>query len=93
MPIKSKVIKKVVERKPPGNLIDILIAKKASFYDQESRMLQLRECNEKELKELTAEYNSSEDEDMEENFAWFSDSDPDNYFVFATKYKNMINVD
>lgn len=34
------------------------------------------------------EYNSSDDEDDEENFAWYKDSDPDTYFVLCTKYKN-----
>jgi hypothetical protein len=37
---------------------------------------------------MTAEYNSSEEEDDEENFAWYKDSDPDTYFMLCTRYKN-----
>jgi len=35
------------------------------------------------------EYNSSDEEDDEENFAWYNDTDPDTYFVLCTKYKNV----
>lgn len=38
---------------------------------------------------MTKEYNSSEDEDDEENFAWYNDEDQGTYFVLCTKYKNV----
>lgn len=38
---------------------------------------------------MIGEYNSSEEDDDEENFAWFKDEDPDTYFTLATKHKNV----
>lgn len=38
---------------------------------------------------MTEEYNSSEEDDDEENFAWYEDSDKETYFVLCTKYKNV----
>lgn len=37
---------------------------------------------------MTKEYNSSEEEDDEENFAWYKFDDKDTYFSLCTKYKN-----
>lgn len=37
---------------------------------------------------MTEEYNSSEEDDDEENFAWYNDQDNDTYFVLCTKHKN-----
>jgi len=38
---------------------------------------------------MTEEYNSSEEEDDEENFAWYDHKDNETYFVLCTKYKNI----
>jgi hypothetical protein len=37
---------------------------------------------------MTEEYNSSEDDEDEENFAWYDDDDKNTYFTLCTKYKN-----
>lgn len=49
----------------------------------------LKEQDEEEWQTMTKEYNSSEDEDDEENFAWYNDEDKGTYFVLCTKYKNV----
>ena len=41
-------------------------------------MTQLREIEDQNYKESTNEYMSSDEEDDEENFSWFQDTDPDN---------------
>lgn len=38
---------------------------------------------------MTEEYNSSEEEDDEENYAWYEDAEEGSYFVLCTKYKNV----
>ena len=48
----------------------------------------LKEQNDEEWSKMTDEYNSSEEEDDEENYAWYNDHDQNTYFVLCTKYKN-----
>ena len=68
----------------------MLIEKKQSMYAKENRMTQLREIEDRNYKESTTEYLSSDEEDDEENFSWFQDTDPDNYFCLCTRNKNLI---
>mmetsp|Transcript_6064 Transcript_6064/g.5480 ORF Transcript_6064/g.5480 Transcript_6064/m.5480 type:complete len:225 (+) Transcript_6064:1436-2110(+) len=49
----------------------------------------LKELDEEEWAKLTEEYDSSEEEDDEENFSWYKDGDENSYFVLCTKYKNV----
>lgn len=64
---------------------------KQYLYDKEQRMKILKEQDEVEWTKMTEEYNSSEDEDDEENFAWYKDQDDQTYFTLCTKYKNVYN--
>ena len=89
---KVKVIRKRVERRQPENLIDILVMQKQYLYDKEQRMRVLKEQDEDEWAKMTQEYNSSEEEDDEENFAWYKPNDKETYFVLCTKHKNVYNV-
>ena len=50
----------------------------------------MREVEDRNYKESTTEYLSSDEEDDEENFSWFKDTDPDNYFCLCTRNKNLI---
>ena len=49
----------------------------------------LKEQDDFEWAKMTEEYNSSEEEDDEENFAWYDHKDNETYFVLCTKYKNI----
>ena len=53
----------------------------------------MREREDKTYLESTTEYNSSEEEDLEENYTWYKDKDPDNYFCLCTRTKNVIEKD
>ena len=88
-PKKVKVIRKRVERRQPENLIDILVLQKQYLYEKEQRMKILKEQDDFEWAKMTEEYNSSEEEDDEENFAWYDHKDNETYFVLCTKYKNI----
>jgi hypothetical protein len=48
---------------------------KQYLYDKEQRMKILKEQDEDEWSKMTQEYNSSEEEDDEENFAWYRPDD------------------
>ena len=56
-------------------------------------MILEREQDDKSYKESTTEYLSSDEEDVEENFAWYKDTDPNTYFCLCTRTKNMIEKD
>ena len=71
----------------------MLIEKKQSMYAKENRMTQMREVEDRNYKESTTEYLSSDEEDDEENFSWFQDTDQDNYFCLCTRNKNLISQD
>lgn len=92
-PVKTAVIKKMMQRAPPKDLITMLVEKKQSMYAKEQKLTQIRDREDKNYRESVAEYNSSEEEDDEENYAWYKDKDPDNYFTLCTRTKNCIEKD
>lgn len=62
---------------------------KQYLYDKEQRMKLLKEQDEEDWAKMTMEYNSSEEEDDEENFSWYDHRDDQTYFVLCTKHKNV----
>lgn len=52
----------------------------------------LKEQDNEEWAKMTQDYDSSDEEDDEENFAWYKEEDEDTYFVLCTKYKNTYEV-
>lgn len=83
----------MIPRKAPKDLIQILIEKKKAMYAKEQKMLQMRELHDRNYKDSITEFQSSEEENEEENYAWFNDKDPANYFCLCTRTKNMIEKD
>ena len=74
-PQKTAVIKKVQTKDPPRDLIQMLVEKKQSMYQKEQKMQQLKEIEDRQYRENNAEYLSSDEEDIEENFVWYKDND------------------
>ena len=56
-------------------------------------MLRNREAEDKLYRESTTDYLSSDDEELEENFSWFQEADPDTYFCFCTRTRTAISKD
>ena len=63
------------------------------MYAKEAKMQEVREQEDKSYRESMTEYLSSDEEDIEENFAWYRDTDPNTYFCLCTRTKNMIEKD
>ena len=53
----------------------------------------MREQEDRVYRESTTEYLSSDEEDLEENYSWYKDTDTDNYFCLCTRTKNIIEKD
>ena len=87
---KTAVLKKVIHKNPPKDLIQMLVEKKQMMYAKEQKMKVAKESEDIEYKASTAEYMSSDEEDIEENFGWYKDNDPDSYFTLCTRTKNFI---
>lgn len=86
-PKKSVVIKKKSERKGPNDLIELLTREKDQMWNREQRMKVLKEQDEAEWQKLIEEFNSSDSDDEEEDFAWYDMEDKDTYFVLTTLNK------
>lgn len=74
----------------------MLIEKKYQMYERELKMQQLLEQDELSLRKIEAEFRDSDEEAEglpEENFVWYQDPDPDNFFVLTTMEKNFIEKD
>ena len=56
-------------------------------------MIEVREEQDRDYKKSTTEFESSEEEDIEENYSWFNEADPNSYFCLCTKTKNVIEKD
>jgi len=61
---------------------------KSYLYEREQRQKLRKEAEEERLQEKLQEYDSSDDDEDEENFGWMQKNDSDNYLVLATKHKN-----
>jgi hypothetical protein len=89
---RSLVLKKRAERAGPKDLINLLTREKKALWDREQAMKLLREQDEAELEKLVEEFHSDED-DEEENFAWFDLRDKDTYFCLGTLNKHGYKQD
>lgn len=89
-PQKTAVIKKRLSKSQPNDLVQMLIEKKQILYQKEQKMQTEREAEDIKYRESTTEYLSSDEEDLEENFVWYKDTSPGNYFCLCTKTKNVI---
>jgi len=56
-------------------------------------MLQARITEDDSYKQSVNEYQSSDEDDLEENFGWYRDTDPESYFCLCTRNKNVIEKD
>jgi hypothetical protein len=92
---KYTVVKNKQDRDLPLNLIDFLLLKKKSNYENEVRLNLLRLNDQEDWDRAEKEWDSSEDdnEDAVNNFIWYSTEDPNNYFVMATRDKNLFEKD
>jgi hypothetical protein len=52
------------------------------------KLLQNHDVN--DWKKFGEDYNSSEEEEMVENYSWYNYGDKDTYFTLCTKHKNII---
>ena len=89
---RSLVLKKRAERAGPKDLINLLTREKKALWDREQAMKLLREQDEAELEKLVEEFHSDED-DEEENFAWYDLRDKDTYFCLGTLNKHGYKKD
>ena len=83
-PKKSIVIKKKDEWNNPNDLIELLTREKQALWQREQNMRLLKEQDAAELAMLEKEYNCSDSDEEEENFAWYDINDRDTYFVLTT---------
>ena len=56
-------------------------------------MIQERMEEDKIYKESVNNFQSSDESDLEENFGWYTEEDPDSYFCLCTRTKNEIEKD
>jgi hypothetical protein len=61
-----------------------------NLYDREERMKLLQNHDVNDWKKFGEDYNSSEEEEMVENYSWYNYGDKDTYFTLCTKHKNII---
>lgn len=92
-PKKSIVIKKKDEWNNPNDLIELLTREKQALWQREQNMRLLKEQDAAELAMLEKEYNCSDSDEEEENFAWYDINDRDTYFVLATMNRLVYQKD
>ena len=92
---KYTVVKNKLDRDLPENLIDFLLLKKRSNYDNEKRLKLLRQNKQADWDRAEKDWDSSEDdeEDAINNYVWYSGEDPSNYFVMATRDSTFYEKD
>ena len=64
-----------------------------NLYDREERMKLLKEHDDQDWQKMKDDYNSSEEEESVENYAWYNYAEKDTYFTLCTKHKNIIEKD
>ena len=76
-------------------MIDVLILKKQTVYQNEEKMRILKEQDDKAWNEMQKQYNSSDDseEQRDEDYSWLDVEDNDTYFTLCTKFKNNYEKD
>lgn len=95
-PRKYTLVQNKTDRDLPENLIDFLLIKKQSNYQNENRVRLLRMNNQEDWDRLEKDFDSSEDEGENciNNFIWYHhDKDPDNYFTMATRCHDFFEKD
>lgn len=88
------VIRKRSERQGPSDLIHLLTREKQALWEREQNMTLLKIQDETEWAKLVEDVNDDSDEDdEEENFAWYNINDADTYFVLTTMTKQVYKKD